>query len=203
MLSEFRDRLLKDDGAERILDPLLQCLRDQHLVTAWGTQRTDSTHVLAAVRSLNRLELVLETFRAALNGLATEAPFWLKQVVPQEWYTRYRARAEESRLPKTESERQRLVTQIGRDGLTLFRLVCAPDAPTHLRQLSAVETLRQTWLFQFYAAAEEEDVVWRTAYDLPPAGHSPYDPEMRFGNKQTHTWDGYKVHVTETCDPET
>jgi transposase len=206
VLSEFRDRLLKDDGAERILDSLLQCLRDQNLLQARGTQRTDSTHVLAAVRALNRLELVLETLRAALNALAAEAPFWLEQVVPQAWYTRYSARAEESRLPKTEAERQRLAAQIGQDGLALFALVCAPDAPAHVRHLPAVENLRQTWLFQFYAVADARDVTLRAAADLPPAGQrwdSPYDPEMRYGNKRTHTWEGYKVHATETCDPET
>jgi hypothetical protein len=31
----------------------------------------DSTHVLAAIRVLSRLELVAETLRAALNDLAT------------------------------------------------------------------------------------------------------------------------------------
>ena len=36
--------------------------------------RTDSTHVLAATRDLNRLELVGETLRATLNALATVAP---------------------------------------------------------------------------------------------------------------------------------
>jgi transposase len=132
VISEFRDRLLKDNGAERILAPLLQCLRDQHLLKARGTQRTDSTHVLAAVRSLNRLELVLETLRATLNALATEAPFWLERVAPHDWYTHYGTRAEESRLPKSEAERQRLAAQIGQDGLALFALVCAPDARAHV-----------------------------------------------------------------------
>ena len=67
VLSEFRSRLI-EGGAERLLlDTLLQRLRDQGLVKANGRQRTDSTHVLAAVRGLNRLERVGETVRAALN----------------------------------------------------------------------------------------------------------------------------------------
>jgi hypothetical protein len=37
------------------------------LLKARGRQRTDSTHVLASVRVLGRLELVGETLRAALR----------------------------------------------------------------------------------------------------------------------------------------
>jgi hypothetical protein len=56
--------------------------------------------VLAAIRTLNRLELVGETLRAALNSLATVAPQWLRAWVPPAWFDRYGTRVEESRLPK-------------------------------------------------------------------------------------------------------
>jgi transposase len=36
--------------------------------------RTDSTHVLASIRNVNRSDLVGETLRAALNVLATVDP---------------------------------------------------------------------------------------------------------------------------------
>jgi transposase len=82
VLSEFRSRLV-EGGAERLLlDTLLQRLRDHGLVKAKGRQRTDSTHVLAAVRGLNRLERVGETVRAALNELAVVAPDWLQALAP-------------------------------------------------------------------------------------------------------------------------
>ena len=73
VLSEFRSRLIKGGAERQLLDTLLQRLRDQGLVKAKGRQRTDSTHVLAAVRGLNRLERVGETARAALNELAVIA----------------------------------------------------------------------------------------------------------------------------------
>ena len=41
------------------------------LLKARGQQRTASTHVLAAIRVMHRLELVAETLRATLNELAT------------------------------------------------------------------------------------------------------------------------------------
>src|SRR5262244_1354631 len=67
VLSEFRDRLLAGEAEERLLDTLLERCRAMGLLKARGQQRTDATHVLAAVRSLHRLELVAETLRAALN----------------------------------------------------------------------------------------------------------------------------------------
>ena len=87
-LSEFRDRLLAGSAAEHVLDKLLERCRALGLLTARGRQRTDSTHVLAALRVMHRLELVAETLRAALNELATVAPAWLQGLAPLAWYAR-------------------------------------------------------------------------------------------------------------------
>ncbi len=56
VLSEFRDRILRGGVAQRLLDELLERFRDRGLVKERGKQRTDSTHIQAAVRNLNRLE---------------------------------------------------------------------------------------------------------------------------------------------------
>ncbi|MDX3778114.1 hypothetical protein [Streptomyces europaeiscabiei] len=32
---------------------------------------------------------------------------------------------------------------------------------------------------------------------------TPYDLEARSGAKRDINWDGYKVHITETCDEDT
>jgi transposase len=48
----------------------------------------DSTHVLAAVRALNRLEVVRETMRHALNRLVVVAPDWLRPRSLPEWADR-------------------------------------------------------------------------------------------------------------------
>ena len=82
VLSEFRDRLLAGSAEELLLDKLLERCRALGLLKARGQQRTDSTHVLAAIRVMNRLELVAETLRAALNTLATVAPVWLQALAP-------------------------------------------------------------------------------------------------------------------------
>src|SRR5499433_3611968 len=74
VLSEFRDRLRAGSAVERLLEKLLECCRARGLLKARGQQRTDSTHVLAAIRVLNRLELVAETSRPTLTALPTPAP---------------------------------------------------------------------------------------------------------------------------------
>ena len=73
VLGDFRDRLLEDGRADRLLDLALARLKEAGLVRERTTQRTDSTHVLAAVRDLTRLELVTEAVRAALEELARTA----------------------------------------------------------------------------------------------------------------------------------
>ena len=84
---------------------MLKRLQGQGLLGQGGQQRTDATCVLAAVRELNRLELVTETLRAALEALAAAAPEWLLARVPDDWYQRYGQRASGYRLPQAEAAR--------------------------------------------------------------------------------------------------
>src|ERR1035437_4592940 len=92
-----------------------------------GKQRTDSTHVLAAVRTMNRLERVGETLRAALNILAVEAPEWLTRIADPEWFKRYGRRIENFNLPKTETARTQLAAEIGADGKKLLQAIEGSD----------------------------------------------------------------------------
>ncbi len=59
VLSEFRSRLVTGGAEALLLDTLLALCREHKLLVAGGRQRTDSTHVLGAVRALNRLALQL------------------------------------------------------------------------------------------------------------------------------------------------
>src|SRR6266705_2635855 len=155
VLSEFRDRLLAGRAEELLLDKLLERCRALGLLTARGPQRTDSTHVLAAVRVLNRLELVAETLRAALNAVATVAPDWLQAVTPLAWYERSSRRIEESRLPKATAEREAYAHTVGEDGFLLLDALETPNVPEGLRELPSIEALRRTWQRHYDRTVDE------------------------------------------------
>jgi transposase len=202
-LSEFRGRLTAAGAQRLLLDEMLEACKDRGLLKDRTRQRTDSTHVLAATRDLNRLELVGETLRATLNALATVAPEWLRPRVPPEWFDRYAARVEETRLPKGQEARYAHAEVIGGDGYRLLDALRRDAAAAWLWEVPAVEVLRRVWLTQFYL--DDGRARWRTAADLAPAGqriNTPYDPEATFGNKRSTTWIGYKIHMTETCEPD-
>ena len=206
VLSEFRSRLIAGNAEVLLFETMLTLFRDQGLVKARGRQRTDATHVLAAIHVLNRLECVGETLRHALNTLAVVAPDWLCSWMPSAWSDRYGRRFEEYRLPPGKPERYALAAEIGTDGVELLHHIYDPAAPTWLRDVPSVQILRQVWVQQFYAAGPDHPVRWRTAEDLPPAPlliSSPYDPEARYSRKRDTEWVGYKVHLTETCDVDT
>ncbi len=201
VLSEFRSRLMKGGAEQQLFDILLRAFRGQGLVKSRGKQRTDSTHVLAAVRALNRLECVGETMRHALNALAVAAPEWLLEHSRQEWLDRYGPRFEDYRLPTHHSERQAYAELMGADGAWLLATVDAPSAPAWLHELPALQTLRRVWLQNYLW--DKSRLAWRDSDNIPPAAlfiSSPYDPEARYAKKRSTSWVGYKVHLTETCD---
>jgi transposase len=204
VLSEFRTRLVAGAAEQRLLDAILEKCRDRKWLKTRGRQRTDSTHVLARVRAVNRLECVGETLRHALNSLAVVAPEWVQVHCPTEWVTRYGRRVDDYHLPTKKEERQAYAQVIGTDGHTFLAALYAPQSPLWFRDIPAVETLRRVWVQQFYLDAGQ--VRWRTEQEgIPPAGlfiSSPYDVEARYAKKQTTSWVGYKVHVTETCDDD-
>ena len=116
ILSEFRQRLVVGKAEERLLNHLLVCCQDHNWLKAGGKQRTDSTHVLARIRAMNRLECVGETMRFTLNSLAVLLPDWLASHLQPEWAARYGPRAEEYRLPHTKPQRVAHAQQVGQDG---------------------------------------------------------------------------------------
>jgi transposase len=140
VLSEFRTRLVTVEAAQLLLDTLLTLAQTQGLLKARGRQRTDSTHVHAAIRVLNRLERVGETLRAALNSLAVVAPAWVQALAPLECYDRYESRVENYHLPKTDAARKALAAVIGGDGQTLLHAIEAAVDQPWLREVPAVKT---------------------------------------------------------------
>jgi transposase len=203
VLAEFRARFVAGQAEHRLLDTMLERFKARGLVKAHGKQRTDSTHVLGAVRDLHLLELVGETLRATLDDLAAVVPDWVRALAPPVWFERYAHRVEDCRLPKSQEKREALALEIGADGFLLLDALDAPTAPTAARDVAMVRTLRDVWRIHY--ARDDGRPRWRAGSELPPVGdrlQSPYDPEMHYSTKRKLEWSGYKVHITETCDDD-
>jgi transposase len=159
--------------------------------------------VLGAVRELNRLEFVGEPLRQALEVLVDVVPAWLRTWWPPEWAVRYAQPMDAFRLPKDRHAREQLGQVIGVDGDGLLGHGYADRAPRWLREVPAIETLRRVWVQQY--EVRDDQVFWRAERDLPPPQEligSPFDPDARTSTKRDLTWNGYQVHLTETCEPD-
>jgi transposase len=211
VLCEFRARLLEGSAEERLLHKLLERCQTLGLLKARGRQRTDATHVLAAIRVLNRLELVGETLRAALTELATVAPGWLREMVPDGWYKRYARRIEDARLPRAAAERDAYARTVGEDGFVLLDCLDRPDTPSALRQLPKIVVLRQVWQRHFAREPARPPShggsVRLRGEGEPPSTtepvESPYDPQARYRTRSGVAWTGYVVHLSETREDDT
>ena len=203
VLSAFRSRLRRGDAAIRVLEQLIDHARSQGLLRDRGMQRTDGTHVLAAVRRLNRLQLVHETMRHVLDVLALVAPTWLQTRLDASWAARYDSPFTRGRLPTSETARQTLAEAIGQDGVTLLAAIDAPEAPAVLATLEAVQTLRRIWDQQY--DQQDDGPHLRAVEELAPAAEldcSPYEPDARYSDRRALSFVGYLLHLTETCEPD-
>src|SRR6266700_1570740 len=199
-------------GLEQVaLDALLAKLAADGLIKAGGKQRTDSTHVVAAVAALNRLELAGESARAVLEATAAAHPAWVAQrICVPDFARRYGTPMTSWRPPASQSGQDELAIAYARDGYALLEAVCHPSSPGWLRELPAVDVLRRVRLQNYTRTitGNGREVIRRRekepAGDGLPPGHariaSPYDLDARWGVKREEFWLGYKLHITESCD---
>ena len=210
VLPEFRDRVADAGLEQAALDALLERLAAEDLVKAGGKQRTDSTHVVAAVAALSRLELAGESVRAVLEALAAAHPDWLGQrICVSDFTRRYGTPMTSWHPPASQAKRDELAIAYARDGYALLEAVYDSAAPAWLRELPAVDVLRRVLLQNnTRTITGGREVIKRREKEpegdgLPP-GHiriaSPYDTDARWGVKRDTFWLGCKLHVTETCD---
>lgn len=221
ILSDFRARLLAGAQELRLFEALLERFAAAGLLKAGGKQRTDSTHVLAAIRNLSRLELAGETLRAALNALAEADPDWLWAFLqhppsgeaaasPSEaaagWGERYGRRFEERRLPQVDAQREVLAVHLGTDG---FRLLTAlweassGSASPALQQLPEVVTLLHVWRQQFTREPDPAAAADASAADASAADASPECPaRLRVGWRRSGSLPPSALQIHSPYDPE-
>jgi hypothetical protein len=209
VLSEFRDRLAEPGRADGLLEVVLDRLKGAGLIRAGQAVRTDSTHVIAAVRALNRVEHVGETLRAALEEIAGIWPQWIVPLLGPGWDLRYGRKVETGRLigrGRGKTTAEKLAAQIGADGAALLARIDADSSAGWMNQLPQVAYLRLIW-DQQYRPGPGGGLRLRDVADMPPSAarpQSPYDSDARFSSKNNGeiTWVGSKAHLSETCDDD-
>jgi transposase len=212
VLSEFRSRLAADGQADAVFSLMLERLTQAGLMKSGGRMRTDSSHVIACVRRLNRIENCGESLRAALEEIAAISPGFIIPLLKEGWDQRYGRKVETSRLlGRANSSAVALSEQIGADGQELLDAIDTDRAAAWMNQLPHVITLRAVW-DQQYQRLRSGRLRLKDIKDLAPSAeriHSPHDPDARYSTKTTPggepdlEWVGTKAHLTETCDPDT
>jgi len=211
VLCEFRARLAVAGRADALLSVMLERLQRAGLVRAGGRVRTDSTHVLACVRRLNRIETLGEGLRAALEEIARISPGWIVPLLRPGWDERYGRKVETARLlGRTNASAAKLTEQIGADGQGLLDTVDADPAAAWINDLPQVKILRILW-DQHYQHTPAGRLRYKDAGELPVAAqriHSPYDADARYSTKgkggdDDLEWVGSKAHLSESCDADT
>jgi transposase len=203
VLSECRRRWMAGAAASLRFETRLTWCRSRPLVNARGRQRTDSTHLLAAVRALNRLAVVGEAMRHALQTLAVVVPAWRRAVSHPDWRDRDPRRAEDDRLPPTQPARAALALTIGHDDWPWLAAVDHPNTPPWRREIPAVARRRRVW--RQHDGWDGIPLQWREADNSPPAARclsSPSDAAAHDARQHTTPWVGDTVHLTETCDAD-
>jgi len=209
VLSEFRDRLAAPGRADGLLEIVLDRLKTAGLIRAGQAVRTDSTHVIAAVRQLNRVEHCGESLRAALEEIAGIWPDWIVPLLDPGWHHRYGRKVETSRLlgrGPGKTTMAKLAAIIGADGAGLLARIDNDPAAGWMNDLPQVVHLRLMW-DQQYAPGPGGGLRFREPAELPPSAcrpQSPYDIDARWSTKNHGdiTWTGSKAHLTETCDDD-
>ena len=189
-----------------LFEKLLERFRAHKLLRERGKQRTDSTHVLAAVHALNRLSCAGQTFRHALNVLATIAPDWFLEHSKPEWIEQYGKpfEVEHTITESKKAERTALERAVAADGLFLLEAVFATSTPAWLREVPALQTLWWVWI-QNFTWDHDATLRFRTDEEISPARdfiNSPFDIDARLSRKRATYWVGYKAHLTEACDED-
>ncbi|MEU6974347.1 IS1182 family transposase [Kitasatospora aureofaciens] len=210
VLCEFRARLVEGDRADALLTLMLERLKAAGLVRSGGRQRTDSTHVLACVRTLNRIECLGEALRVALEEIARTSPGLIVPLLGPGWDERYGRKVETARLLRRKNaSAARLAEQIGADGQSLIAVIDADPDAGWTNDLPQVRILRELW-DQHFEATTTGKLRYRDTKELPPSAErvrSPHDPEARYSTKgrpgaDAVEWTGSKAHLTESCDED-
>lgn len=194
-LCNFRKRLLLHGKESLLFEELLKEIEALGFLKKRGAQRTDSTHVLAVVRQLSRLENLSEGLRMALKGIAqTDAAFYQAKL-PALYREHWSKPLNDYQM--TDAERKAALERVGQDihwlvgflKINRESFLCLP----------ALKVLQTLFAQHFTLRAQAVSLKKEVAPGKEKI-QSPHDPEARYSTKRGKGWTGYKVHITETAN---
>ncbi|RPJ51170.1 MAG: IS1182 family transposase [Acidobacteria bacterium] len=190
----FRDRLL-DGEAERIgLDAVLNRLVDKGLVRKRSKQRIDSTHVLANVSKMSRLEATREAMGVCLEDLCKQNPEGLPEAWPS-WIERYcETEVDYGQL----QEPARMIEKLRQAGEDMAALWAWLETQPELKERDKAKLLKRMFDEQFELQEGKLEV---RRVQLAGCMQNPHDPEAQWSSKdpsKKSQWVGYKAQVLET-----
>lgn len=175
-MSEFRQRLPQGEAETLLLEKLLERCEALGFLKGKKKQRTDSTHVLAAVRALSLLELVGETMRRVLDEAARLAPEWLKEQMKDEWRKRYERQFDGYVLPTSPAKREELPVAVGEDGFYLLQAIYSEACPAELKTSPKPDLCRlcQQTLYLTPSHLLDDDRPLFLVVSRPGSGRKPW-----------------------------
>lgn len=194
-LCNFRERLLAFGKESLIFDQLLKKIESLGFLKKRGYQRTDSTHVLAYVRHLSRLENLSEGLRVALKAIQKADAAFYKSKLPVLYREHWSKPLSDYKM--TDDERKEVLERVGQDIHWLIGFL-KTNRESFL-SLPEVEVL-QTLFSQHFTIQAQEVIIKRKATSGKEKIQTPHDPEARYSTKRGKSWTGYKVHLTETAN---
>jgi hypothetical protein len=190
----FRERLV-EGKAERIgLDAVLQSLVGKGLVRKRCKQRIDSTHVLANVAQMSRLEATRQSLRLCLEDLRKQNPAALPEGWAN-WIERYCDSEVDYRQLR---EPERMIEKLRRAGQDIAALWGWLETQPELKEREKAQLLKRMWGEQFEL---QEGKVEVRPVQLPGCMQNPHDPQAQWSSKdpsKKKQWVGYKAQVMET-----
>jgi transposase len=195
-LTHFRARLMQNNNAKLALDSCLRSMRDAGFLRRCKAVRIDSTHLLANIARLSRLECVRETLRLALLFLAEfgGGEEW------EPWHTRYMG---QNPGELRNASPKRLASCMDAAGADIRDILAKTDALGHaVADAKPIALLRRVFGEQF--DLRDNTPLQRRA---APSGAvvNPHDREAQWSTKTTlgkTGWQGYKAQVCETVHDE-
>jgi len=199
-MHNFRARVLETDQGRHLFDEITDGVAGLGKID-FGTQRTDSTHIVSNMMLLNRLGLFVKTIEGFLFKLERMDP---KRVegLPEQFHDRYLDRRGYFADSKSSKARRRLEA-CARDVHWLLERFGSDRKVSHLKQYQRLKRLfaEQCKLLEG-GGPEAERVALKDPGSQAPEDkiasdsmQSPADEEATYGHKGK----GYEVQLTETC----